>query len=78
MAAEVGEMFPDQRYFRQPALDIDAKQFVHMGAFDVQPRRVEIGHLGNPSDRCVVRMHLTVAALEDPLQRPAVLTVTRP
>jgi MFS transporter, OFA family, oxalate/formate antiporter len=54
------------------------EQFVDMGAFDVQSRRVEIGHLGNPSDRCVVRMHLTVAALEDPLQHPAVLTVTRP
>ena len=32
MAAEAGEVFLDRRHFRQPAFDIDAEQFVHLGA----------------------------------------------
>src|SRR5208283_1160762 len=78
MAAEVGEVLLDQRHLRQPALDIDAEQFVHMSAFDVEPCRVKIDHIGNASDGGIFGMNLTVAALKDPFQHAAVFTITRP
>src|ERR1019366_10507857 len=68
MAAEMGEVLLDRRHLSQPAFDIDAEQFLHMSAFDVEPRRVEIGQLGNASDRRVLPMYLTVATLTNPLQ----------
>src|SRR5208283_2543347 len=80
MAAEGCEMLLDQRHLRQPAFDIDVEQFFHLSARDVEPRGVEIGHVGNSSDGGVFGMglHLTVAALEDPLQHAAVFTITGP
>jgi len=78
MAAEVGEMFPDQWHFCQPALDIYAEQFLYMGAAEVEAGCVEIGDFGNTSDRRLLSVHFSVAALKDPLQHSAVFSITRP
>src|SRR5579863_7015477 len=78
MAAELGEVLLDQRNFRQPALDIDTKQFVQVSPFNVEACGVEIGEVGNSPNRGLFRVHLAVAALENPSQHPAVLAITGP
>src|SRR5271157_2973388 len=78
MAAEGREMLLDQRYLRQPALDIYGEQLVHMSSLDVEPRGVEIGDIGDTSDGSIFGMNLAIAALKDPFQYAAVFAETRP
>src|SRR6266496_2974588 len=78
MAAELGEVLADKRYFGKPAIDIDAEQLGDIGSGQVEPLSIEIGRLGKPSNRCIDRVNLSVAALKDPLQHAAVLTLAGP
>src|SRR5277367_2675103 len=78
MAAELGEVLLDRRHFGQPALDVDAEQFLDIRGFDVQSGGVKISDLWNPPDRGFIGMDRVVAALKDTFQHPAVLPITGP
>src|SRR5580704_5020817 len=78
MAAELREVLLNQRNLGQPAFDVDAEQFVHVGTLDVDSPRIEIGDLGNPADCGIRCMHLAVTTLEDPFQHAAVYSKSRP
>src|SRR5215472_11751129 len=78
MGAELGKMFPDQRDFPEPSLNIHAQQFRDLFRGQVEPARVQIFGARQTADGRILGMNLAIAALEDPLQYPAVFAISRP
>ena len=46
VAAELGEVLPDQRHLGQPAVDVHAQQLCQVASGDVEPSRVEVSWTG--------------------------------
>src|SRR5260370_24243518 len=76
--AELGKVFPDRGCLGQPSFGIDAQQLLQSGCRYVQSLGIEVGGFGKQADRRLLGVHLTVAALEDPLHNSAVIPVTPP
>src|SRR5260370_10902927 len=76
--AELGKVFPDRGCLGHPSFRIDAQQLLQSGCRYVQSLGIEVRGFGKQADWRLLSVHLTVAALEDPLQNSAVIPVTRP
>src|SRR5258706_15177059 len=78
VAAEAGEVVFDQRDFGEPAVDIDAEEFVHVGGFQVEAFCVKIFYFRYATDRRVFGVDFAVGAFEYPFQDTAVLALGGP
>src|SRR5580692_12778820 len=78
MAAELGKVCADQRHFSTPSLQVHAEQPGDIRRGNIKSLGIQIRGLGKPANRRIHRVRLTVAALENPLQHPAVLAVSGP
>src|SRR5438128_2741482 len=78
MASEFGEVLPNQWYFGQPSVDINAEQLRDICRRKIEAGRIEVGGLRQTSNRSIEGMNFAFAALENPFQYAAVLAVAGP
>src|SRR5215472_18788021 len=78
MRTELGKVFPDERDFPEPSLNIHAQQFRNLFRGQVQPARVQVFGPRQTADGRILGLNLAIAALEDPFQYPAVFAISRP
>src|SRR5579864_1683036 len=76
--SEFREVFPDARYFGEPAVNVDLQQIVQIGRRQWQSIRIQVVFRRQATDWRIVGMDTAIAALEDPFQDAAVLAETGP
>ena len=79
MVAELGEVLADQGHLGAPFVGVHGEQFLHVTGRHVEPARtsIDVG-VGHVADGCGDGLAAPGAALEDPLEHPAVLAVAGP
>src|SRR5436305_8125050 len=75
---ETVEVLADRREFGLPGLDIYMQQSGDVFGGQVEAAEVEVGGMRHEADRRLRRARASFAAVEDPLQDPAVIAEARP